>query len=122
MAVVDKIRDRYPHAVAFDPAQPRFYGNINKLSAAQISIQSVLKGLFASASGRLTAIQEENIQPAVVIKVQQTDSSTHGFDQVPIGRKPVELPPGETGRGSDIRKYGRSEERRVGKECRSRWS
>src|SRR5437879_5248981 len=106
MAVVVKIRNCHPHTVVLDPMQSRFHGNINKLSFAQIAIQRILKRLFASASRRLTTVQQKNIQPAVIIKIEQCNSSTHRFDEVTIGRKPVELPPRDASLGSYIRKYG----------------
>ena len=57
-----------------------------------------MKWLFAFASRCFTAIQQKNIQPAVIIKIKQTDSATHRFDQVTIGRKA----------GNDLQ-YNRSE-------------
>ena len=57
---------------------------------------------------------------STVVQVD-TDAGVTGFGEVcPLG--PVYLPAYAAGARAGIEELARSEERRVGKECRSRWS
>lgn len=87
MAVIIKIGYCHAHTIVAEPVQPRFGRDISKFAVTQIPIESVMKRIFAFAPRRLTTVQQKNVQPPVVIKVEQAYSATHRFDQVAIRGK-----------------------------------
>src|SRR5262249_34691474 len=54
--------------------------------------------------GRLAAVHEEQVQKPVAVKVKKGYTSSHGFDQIPVRRFTVDMPPGNSGLLGDFGK------------------
>lgn len=54
--------------------------DIDELAIAQIAIERILQGRCALTARRFATIQEKNIQPAVAIKIKESNAASHGFD------------------------------------------
>src|SRR5215475_7520967 len=65
-----------------------------------------MKRLRTPAMGRFATIQKKNVQPAILIKVKQADSATHGFNQITIRRDSVEVMPCDTSFGCYVGEDG----------------
>src|SRR5262249_37547504 len=76
--IVVEVRNRYAHAVMLDLTHTRSLGDIYEFPITQVSIESISHRLFTFAARCLTAIHEENVLPAVVIKINETNATAHG--------------------------------------------
>jgi len=90
----------------FDPFRSRFRSKIDKLSVAQIAITARFEAALRFCPEASHRHSTENIQPAVIIKIEQPESATHGFDQVAIGGKTLNCRHVMPASAVDIRKYG----------------
>jgi len=53
---------------------------------------------------RFSTVYEKHVEQSVVVRIEERDTSAHGFDEKSIGRLTTELLPGNSGLFRDVRK------------------
>src|SRR4029077_14389076 len=91
-SVVVVIADRHAHSVTIlrHAGESRFFGHIGEGAIGILVIQTIpelaiglIGGLtFGHGVIDLCAIDKENVQPSIVVVIQERDASAHGLDQV----------------------------------------
>ena len=94
-AIVIEITDSDSHPVEVDVIHTSLGCDIFELPVAQVAVKRILYRIRALAAGSLASIHEANIRQSIVIKIEEGNSSSHGFDQKAIWRFATELPPGD---------------------------
>ena len=118
VAVVVVVADRRAHAVAAhrDAGLLRDIGEAKRARPVgrhrEIVAKEAAGGRRASAGIDRAALDEEDVEVAVVVEVEQRDAGAHHFRQIVLPGRAVDVREHQTGRG------GRFDEERVG--CRGR--
>src|SRR5882757_7460641 len=98
--VVVVVTDSHPHSViaVVHIREPSLLGDIGEAAVLVLAVQTVPVGGIMAVEVRnpgqrianMTCVHQKNVQQAVVVVIQQSDSARHSFDEVfPGGRRVV---------------------------------
>ena len=84
------------------PGHAGALGDVLELAVAEVAVESIPDRWLALALRSFTAVDEKDVQPAVVVKVQKSDTTGGGFNEKPILGLAVEMCPGDAGLEGDV--------------------
>ena len=99
-AVVVVVADGHSHAVHFD-RQPGALGDVGEGAVAVVAVEPH-GGAPASMAGPVHAVDQQDIEPAIGIVVEEGAAGAHGFGQILRAECAVVVPELDAGGGGDI--------------------
>jgi hypothetical protein len=57
-------------------------------------------------SGPIAGVDEQQILPTIVVKIEESHTATHGFGQQLVAISPVDVREGNAGSGRDVGEFG----------------
>ena len=90
------------HAVFGGRLQAGGRGHLLQAPPAQVAIERVGSGLERRRIGSAAAVDQQHVQPAVTVVVQQGATRSHGLYQVLLGRGAVLVPKVDAGRPGPV--------------------
>ena len=100
--VIVNIGTGHTHSVEGHLGHAGALGDVLEPAIAEIAVKGISDGLLTLASWGFTAVDEEDIQPSVVVIVQKGDTAAGGFNEKAILGLAVEMAPGDAGLPGDV--------------------
>ena len=93
--VIVNIGTGHTHSVEGHLGNAGALGDVLGPAIAEIAVKDISDGLLTLAPRGFTAVDEEDIQPSVVVIVQKGDTAAGGFNEKAILGLAVEMAPGD---------------------------
>ena len=114
--VVVDVTEAGSHGVAGEAQAARFR-RVEEGPVAAVAEQPAREPRSARGSRQRGALQQEDVQPAVAVEIQEAASRTHGLDHVPLTGAAVDVVEDEPALRGDVLEYGRGRGRRRRRRC-----
>src|SRR5690349_13942337 len=100
-AVVVVVARTGPHAVLAmcDPGSRR---HVLERAVPAIAVKAMASLLRDGGIVQRTAVDEEDVDPAVVVEIEEQAARTHRLDEVLVGARAVDMPEVDAGLASDV--------------------
>ena len=102
--VVVEVGSGGAHAEEAGPVESGAGGDVGEASVPEIAIESVAHRCAGLSTRGLAAVDEEKIEFAVVVEVEERDAAGGGLQQEAVRRLPVEVTPCNAGGRGNVAK------------------
>src|SRR4029077_19844774 len=99
-AVVIVVADGYAHAEEFD-VETGFVGDVGE-GAVVIVVVELGRGMFGGLARPVGAVDEEDVGPAIVVVIDESDTGAHGFGKIFFAEGGVVVEEVDAGLLSDV--------------------